>query len=172
MSRAGYALTCLATAAITMGLVTALGSHPPARDNDIIMPAKTFVGLRNAIWARGTLTADWLGYKNNTYSIRCTATGCDVAYAEQIGRNQLSDIQGPVFYEIQSWTEDGDVVAESSGLCDRTTITLSRASQEVLWVSVPINQTEIACKNSDGRVRKATLENSIFWKQPIASRPN
>ena len=49
--------------------------------------------------------------------------------------------------------------------CARITITLDRTTQNVLWVETPINQTEIACKNADSSVRKATLEASLFWRR-------
>jgi hypothetical protein len=55
---------------------------------------------------------------------------------------------------------------EDDALCARITITYDRKSETVLWVETPINQTQIACKNSDNAVRKATIEASLFWQQP------
>jgi hypothetical protein len=57
------------------------------------------------------------------------------------------------------------VVAQDDGLCARITITLERKSETVLWVETPINQTTVACKNADNNIRKATLQESLFWRR-------
>jgi hypothetical protein len=135
-------------------------------DEDIVFPMKIFLGTKDYVAAKGTLTANWIGYKNNTYSILCTPDQCIVAEVEQIGPKQISSIDGPVVYPIKRWTNDDDVVAEDDALCSRITITLDRKTQTVLWVETPINQTAIACKNADDSVRKATLEASLYWRKP------
>lgn len=129
----------------------------------IIFQPKDFYGSAAVIWARGTLIADWLAYKNNTYSIRCTPDRCEVAYVEQIGPNQISEIQGPIYFAIKQWTDDDEIVAQADDLCRRTTITISRTMRKVLWVETPINQTEIACKNSNTSIRKAIMGSPPFW---------
>jgi hypothetical protein len=50
-------------------------------------------------------------------------------------------------------------------MCARIAITFDRATKTVLWVEAPINQTEIACKNADNTVRKATIEASVYWRR-------
>ena len=134
-------------------------------DEDIVFPTKTFLGTKAAVAAKGTLTADWMAYKNNTYSILCVRDECIVANVEQIGPRQLSSVDGPVTYPVKQWTEDGQVVAEDDALCSRITITLDRRTETVLWVETPINQTAIACKNADNTIRKATLEASLYWRK-------
>jgi len=39
-------------------------------DQGIVFPTKTFVGSTRWVGAKGTMTADWVGYKNNTYSTK------------------------------------------------------------------------------------------------------
>jgi hypothetical protein len=134
-------------------------------DEDIAFPMKLFVGERAFVAAKGTLTADWIAYKNNTFSISCDSTECIVASIDQIGPKQVGEIDGPMIYPLKSWSEEDKVVAEGQTLCSRITITLDRKSETVLWVETPINQTAIECKNADSQVRKATLEASLFWRR-------
>jgi hypothetical protein len=134
-------------------------------DEDIVFSYKTFVSTQAYVAAKGTLSGDWIAYKNNAYSILCIPTECIVADLEQIGANQVSDIDGPVVYPIKHWTPDAEVVAEDDALCARITITLDRKTKNVLWVETPINQSEPSCKNVDNNIRKATLEASPYWRR-------
>ena len=150
-------------------LITSAHQDGPS-DQGIVFPTKTFVGSKAWVAAKGTMTADWVGYKNNTYSILCLPEECTVASVEQIGPNQISSIDGPMVYPVKSWTDDGAVVAESVEPCVRITITLDRQTEAVLWVETPVNQSALACKNADGNVRKATLEASLFWRKSTTGR--
>src|SRR5882724_1999196 len=67
------------------------GAKPPY-DQDIVFPIKTFLSTDAYVAAKGTLTADWIAYKNNTYSILCLPEECIVASVEQIGPKQISSI--------------------------------------------------------------------------------
>jgi hypothetical protein len=133
-------------------------------DEDIVFPAKVFLSTEAYVATTGTLTADWIAYKNNTFSILCALQECIVADVAQIGPKQVSSINGPVTYPITRWTKD-EVVAQGDALCARTTITFDRGTKTVLWVETPINQTEIACKNADNTVRKATIETSLYLRR-------
>jgi hypothetical protein len=136
----------------------------PPYDQDIVFPIKTFLSTDAFVAAKGTLTGDWLAYKNNTFSILCLPEECIVADVAQIGPKLISSINGPVTYPVIRWNKD-EVVAQDDALCTRITITFDRKSQTVLWVETPINQTEIACKNADDTVRKATIEASLYWRR-------
>jgi hypothetical protein len=98
-------------------------------DEDIVFPIKTFVGTKAYVAAKGTLSADWIAYKNNTYSILCLPEECIVASVEQIGPKQVGNIEGPVAYPVKRRTTDNDVVAEDDWLCARITITLDRMTK-------------------------------------------
>lgn len=136
-----------------------------SRSDDIVFPIKTFVGTKAYVGAKGTLVADWIAYKNNTVSILCVPDECITAEVDQIGRQQISSIDGPVVYRVKRWTDDDEVVAEDDALCARITITLDRRTEGVLWVETPINQAEIACKSAGTAVRKATLEASLYYRR-------
>ena len=142
-----------------------------APDEDIVFSIKTFLGTKDYVAAKGTLTADWIGYKNNTYSILCLPTDCVVASVEQIGPKQVSSIDGPISYPVIHWTENDEVVAQDDALCARITITLDRKTETVLWVETPINQTTVACKNADNDIHKASLEASLYWQRSKRKQP-
>jgi len=123
-----------------------------------------FEGTEDHVHALGTLTADWIAYKNNTYTIHCDSEQCLVASVEQIGHDHVGWISVQSF-PVKRWTDRGEVVGEDDGLCERTTLTLDRPSKTVLWVETPINQTSMNCARNDGRIRKATLEKSLTWRR-------
>jgi hypothetical protein len=134
-------------------------------DQDIVFPTKVFVGAKKYVAAQGTLSADWMAYKNNTFSFYCDQEACIVVSINQIGPKQIGSMNGPIVYTTKRWTEDDEVVAEDDGPCSRITITLDRKTESVLWVETPINQTALACKNVDDSVRKATLEEPLDWRR-------
>lgn len=168
-----FACTTAAFAGVVIWLIApqllATSQQPPV-DEDIVFPIKTFLGTKAYVAAKGTLSGDWLAYKNNTYSILCVPDECIVANVEQIGPKQISSIDGPVVYPMKRWTDDDEVVAEDNSLCARITITLDRKTKTVLWVETPINQTALSCKNADNNIRKATLEASLYWRQSESRR--
>jgi hypothetical protein len=140
------------------------GDADPQHDRDIIFPHKSFLSVPTYVEVKGTLTAGWIGYKNNTYSIFCLPSGCTVASVEQIGPNQLGDINGPTVYPVVKWTND-TVVAEDEDLCIRTTITIDRTYQTVIWVDVPIHKGTDPCQRFQSiEARTATIESPPFYK--------
>jgi hypothetical protein len=164
-----FGCTTAALAAVVVWFIATQfqrASQQERNDQDIVFPDKVFLATKAYVAAKGTLSADWIAYKNNTYSILCVPEVCIVASVEQIGQKQVGSIDGPVTYPVKHWTQDDDVIAEDDSLCSRITITLDRKAQAVLWVETPINQTTLACKNADNNVRKATLEASLFWRRP------
>jgi hypothetical protein len=162
-----FACTSLVLASVLVWLLTPQFSQNKTEaryDEDIVFPIKTFVSTEAYVAAKGTLVADWIAYKNNTFSILCLPDECIVADVGQIGPKQISSINGPVTYPVIRWTKD-EVVAQDDALCARITITFDRATKTVIWVETPINQTEITCKNADNTVRKATIEASLYWRR-------
>jgi hypothetical protein len=163
-----FACTTAALAVVIVWLVAPqfLATNERGRaDQDIVFPIKVFVGNKKYVAAKGTLSADWMAYKNNTFSFYCDPEECIVASISQIGPNLIGSMDGPTVYTTKRWTEDDQVVAEDDALCSRITITLDRKTESVLWVETPINQTTVACKNADDSVRKATLEASLYWRR-------
>lgn len=132
--------------------------------DEIIFPFKTFIDLPAYVQIRGTLFADWLGYKQNTYSILCTSAECLVASVNQIGSKQVGVIDGPTSYPILKWA-DREIIAQDDDLCARETITIDRVSQTVLFTWIPINQSIEFCQHfKHWEPRSATIENPMFWK--------
>jgi len=138
-------------------------AEQPRPDEDIIFANKLFVNTEAFVYVAGTLTGDWIGYKNNTYSVLCVPQECMVAYAEQIGPRQVGRIDGPTVFPVVNWTAD-EVVASDNSLCAKITITIDRQIETLLWVETPINQTTIECKDADNAIRKATIEDWLFWQ--------
>jgi len=138
-------------------------AEQPRPDEDIVFSRKLFVNTKAFVYVAGTLTADWIAYKNNTYSVLCVPQECMVAYAEQIGPRQVGRIDGPTVFPVVNWTAD-EVVASDNSLCAKITITVDRRTKTLLWVETPINQTTIGCKDADNAIRKATIEDWLFWQ--------
>ncbi len=138
-----------------------------AADDDIIFAAKNFWDNYGAVAISGTLTGDGIAYKNNTHSIWCIEERkeCLITSIEQIGDKQIGSLAYPYSIPVMKWTDYEVVAAEDPGLfaCSRTTITISRKSQTALWVQEPINQTKPACKKSDTKIYKWTIEDSPGW---------
>jgi hypothetical protein len=163
-----FARTTAALAAVVVWLVAPQflrASGQTRADQDILFPIKVFVGTKKYVAAKGTLSADWMAHKNNTFSFYCDHEECIVASISQIGPKLIGSMDGPSVYMTKRWTEDDEVVAEDDDLCSRITITLDRKTESVLWVETPINQATLECKNADSNVRKATLETSLFWRR-------
>jgi len=134
----------------------------------IIFPNKFYYDNDAMVTMSGTLTGKGLGYPNNTYSLVCypESKQCWVSSVQAIGASQIGRMDAPAAYGIKRWTPS-EVVAidEGSFACFKTTITIQRKSQQLLWVEEPINQAQPQCKNADTSVRKYTLEDSPGWKR-------
>jgi len=121
------------------------------------------------VWVVGTLTGDWVAYKNNTYTFLCLPEECWVANIEQVGPRKVSRIDGPTRYPVIRWTPD-EVIASDNTLCSKITITIGRKTQELLWVEMSINQATIQCKNANNAIRKATIETSLYWQRSKSNK--
>src|SRR5580692_11666949 len=67
-------------------------------DQDIVFPMKVSVGTKKYVSAQGTLSADWMAYKNNIFSFYCDQGECIVASISQIGPKQVGSMDGPTVY--------------------------------------------------------------------------
>jgi hypothetical protein len=115
---------------------------------------------------RGTITGDGIGYKYNTSSIFCDKglMECLVYSIEQIGPNLLGSLDGPMSYPIIKWDAYEIIATSGDNDCRKVTISLERKTETALWVEEPINQTRVACKNSENKIYKYTIEDPPFWK--------
>lgn len=157
-------------------ILAAVHTPSSAGDNDdipiadqIIFPFKFFYNVPAYVHVHGTLFADWLAYKQNTYSISCNKSGCLVANINQTGPKMVDEITGPIFYPILKWSDD-EIIVQDDSPCVRETITIDRVAQSVLWTWIPINQSTNGCIDlkklspSSATPRTATIENPMFWK--------
>ncbi len=155
--------------------VLAIGSvtNALASDDYIMFPSKLFDQTDYQIIISGTLTGtdsyqDLSPYfKNNTYGISCTKDRreCLISYVRQIGPNQIGRLD-PYSIPISKWNADVVVAADpaSDFACYRTTITITRKTETVLWVEEPINSSDPHCRNADGKVKIYTIEDSLGSK--------
>lgn len=125
-------------------------------------------GRDEYVYVAGTLTGDGVGYENNTTAITCfrDRMECLTYSIQQIGANQVSRLDSPVMYPVIKW-DAHEIVASGSAdafACRKLTISIARTSQTVVWVEEPINQGAAACKDSEMRVLKWTIEDPPGWK--------
>lgn len=126
---------------------------------DTVKDSLGFVG------ASGTMTGAGIAYPNNTYAIHCVKDRkeCWIASIEQIGPNQIGRLSGPYAYPITRW-DAREIVAQDESLCMRTTLNLLFASQAVVMVEEPINQTSAQCRSASTTIQKYVLDDSMSWK--------
>jgi hypothetical protein len=141
-----------------------------SRNEDVIFGKKFFFDSADnvgegVVSITGTLAGDGVGYKNNTTNISCyrDRMECLVTLVEQIGAHQIGRLESPAFYQITKWS-NFEVVSVSDDPCVKITINLERKSETALWVQEPSNQTSAFCKDSDTKIHKWTIENSLYWQ--------
>jgi hypothetical protein len=91
---------------------------------------------------------------------------CVTLSVDQIGHNQIGRLDAPTAYPITKW-DVGEIVATGPGdtnNCKRITISIGRKTETALWVEEPTNQSTLACKNSESKIYKWTLEDPPTWK--------
>ena len=162
-----------------MGIYWLISREKVPSENDILFSPKAyheseFIVDAGLVYIAGTMTGQGLAYPNNTYSITCyqNRRECLVAYAEAIGGNQIGRMDMPTIYPVVKWS-GYEIVAQDEVTeigCVRVTITIERKTESALWVEEPVNQTKPSCKNSDGKTRKYTIEDSPGWKKIFGNR--
>jgi hypothetical protein len=140
----------------------------------IIFAKKFYYDNSELVTVSGTLTGLGQAYPNNTYSIACfkERTECWLTSVSAIGTQQIGRMDPPYAYEVRKWW-DSEVVAGDNGTlaCIKTTVTIDRKSEQVLWVEEPVNQTKVMCAKSENKTRKFTIENSPGWDKIFGKKP-
>jgi hypothetical protein len=166
---------------LAIGLLSGAGAmiYLEERNKDtsemaIIFAKKLYYDTPDVVTVSGTLTGEGLGYPNNTYSIGCfkDRKECWMTSVQAIGGLQIGRMDSPYAYDVHKWSAY-EVVAGDDGTfgCTKTTITIDRKSQRVLWVEEPVNQTQVMCAKSENRIRKYTIENSPGWTKIFGKNP-
>ncbi len=142
-------------------------------DQQIVFAPKAFHDSSNVVgdgfvYVAGTLTGEGVPYKNNTVAIACykDRMECLTYSLDQIGQNQVGRLGWPTTYPVAKW-DPYQVVASGAADavdCRKTTISIVRKSQTVVWVEEPINQSTASCKDADTRLLKWSVEDSPGWK--------
>jgi hypothetical protein len=155
------------------GIIYLQDRNKDTGEMSIVFAAKNYYESPAVVTVSGTLTGEGLAYPNNTYSIACfqDRKECWMTSVQAIGGEQIGRMDAPYEYEIRKWTPE-EVVAGDDGSfgCFKTTITVERKSQEVLWVEEPVNQTQIMCKKAENKIRKYTIESSPGWKKTFGKK--
>jgi len=132
----------------------------------IVFAPKNYYESTEVVMVSGTLTGGGMAYPNNTYSIACfqDRKECWLTSVQAIGGLQIGRMDAPYEYEVRKWSPY-EVVAGDEGAfaCLKTTITIDRKSQQVLWVEEPVNQTKVMCAKAENTIKKYTIENSPGW---------
>jgi hypothetical protein len=145
-------------------------SDAQCADDEIVFAPKNFADNGAAVGISGTLTGENVLFKNNTVSIWCIKdrAECMIATIAQVTgiRDTVGRLDYPYSIPITKWTGYEVVAADDPMFsCFKTTITIERKSQTALWVEEPINQAKSMCKNSDTKIRKWTIEDSLGEKR-------
>ena len=106
-------------------------------------------GGREDVYITGSLIGDDVGYRVNTWNIRCAKTdmSCRIADVEEIGRRQLGEIN-VADWPVTTWSRTIIVAQDDVGQnsnCARNTITIDRKSKTVRYVSEPANAASDFC---------------------------
>lgn len=148
---------------------------------DIVFPGKNFFnGIgEQLVVVSGSLTGNGVGYKNNTMLISCykSEMQCHTIEIDQIGVNQIGDVGLPSNLTITEWNPS--IISATTGnefdiwSCVKTTINIDRKSEILEWVQVPINQSQLSCKNfHDNKIYKWTIEDPTWMKNFKTSLEN
>jgi hypothetical protein len=160
-----FILGIVVGAAGAFGAVIYFQGQPPKAD-DVLFAHKDFgdnneKGDLAQVSISGTRTGKDETYPNNTYLVNCIYRfkTCFVSDVLQIQSKHIGYMEAEE-YPIVKWN-DYEIVAQkevSSIDCYKTTFTINRKMQTLLWVDEPINQTATSCKSSDTNIRKYTIE--------------
>lgn len=122
-------------------------------DRPWALPTYQFNDIMNGdyVAVTGTLIGNDVGYKQNTFSIRCVKgeSVCRVADVEEIGKDQLGEIN-VTDWDVVTWTDTTiviqDVGADDQTKCAQNSITLNRVGKTVSYDSIAKNSDKEWCK--------------------------
>lgn len=142
----GAALGVVATAAVGLWI----NYEPHGKDERWALPTFMYFELDGGdfVSITGTLNGSDVGYKMNTYQIRCTKSDgeCRIADVEEIGFRQLGEISIDE-WPVTSWN-DTTIVAQSADTtsCNRVVLTINRPAKLVTYTRIPQNVKATYCR--------------------------
>ncbi|MCC8957248.1 hypothetical protein H8B02_28580 [Bradyrhizobium sp. Pear77] len=137
--------------------------------DEIVFAPKSFYDSRTIeggfVSVSGSMVGNGMAYQNNTYGLSCWAElrECFIAQVNQIGPRQIGRIDGPNSIPLVRWSTNQIIAQDDPGDlgCFRTTITIDRTTEKVLWVEEPVNQTKPNRKDAD--VNLENIRSKIRW---------
>ena len=148
------------------------GCNDASKDQAWALPQFQYYESRGFLSITGSLIGDDVGYKNNTWKIICVdgEETCTVADVEEIGRNQLGEINVGKWevtnYNAQTITlDDNDPTS-----CGHSIIIINRVAKTANYTNSPQNQDKDYCKKFNKFVRRKVAETDAWQignpKQP------
>ncbi len=131
-----------------------------------IFDDKRFMNSPDFIYAAGTRTGQGVPFPDNTWAIGCyrEKMQCWTASVEGVSTDscQIGRMEWPTPMPITKWTDQEIVASDetSPALCRKTTLSIDRRSQTVVFVAEPVNITNSLCGGASTTTEKSTLENS------------
>ena len=146
-------------------------------DQDIVLGPKNFYDSTGRpgpeiVYVSGTLTGEGIGYKNNSTFVACYSDQkeCFIYWIEQIGEKHMSSLSPPAIIPIVKWNRIEIVASGSMDIkdCTKVTVSISRTTQDAVWVTEPMNRYKPECEHVDATIYRWHLEDPLFWKNAKA----
>jgi hypothetical protein len=145
-------------------------STQAAKPTVYIFDDKRFMNSPDFVYAAGTRTGQSISYPDNTWAIGCyrEKMECWTASVEGISTDscQIGRVEWPSYMPVTKWTDDVIEAADelSPALCRKTTLSIDRRFQTVVFVVEPLNVTSSLCAGASTTIDKSTLENSRWQR--------
>jgi hypothetical protein len=140
------------------------GCDDSTKDQPWALPEFQYYDAGGFLSITGSLIGDDVGYKNNTWKIICVdgEKTCTVASVEEIGRNQLGEIDvgrwDVTNYNAQTITLDYN----DPSSCGHPMIVINRVARRVSYTSSPMNQDKDWCKKYNKFVHQQTARTNAW----------
>jgi hypothetical protein len=163
-----------------VALALYIGQNKSGADTDIILPDKSIYDnaddVDGFVSIQGTLTGEGLLHTNNVIRIWCyqSKMQCSALHIDQIGNNQIGDIDEPILLSVVKWDRSIIVATDSNATisyypvaCIKTTLNIERSKDgdSGEWIEEPINPTLPECKHTPTAIRKWPIESPPSWKR-------
>jgi hypothetical protein len=132
------------------------------RERQIVFAPKSFSDSARTtgdeyVYVVGTLTGNGITYKNNTMAVACYRDRMEcLTYSVEQRPNQVGSFTTTLRYPVTKWAANEIIATEDTTItdCRKTTITIERESETVLWVEETINQSRARCKDAQTSLLK------------------
>ena len=146
------------------------GIKEASKPVEYVFDTKTFQdagGNTPVVYVAGTRKGDGVLYPANTMQITCYKDRmvCVTNSIEGISSDtcQLGRLDTLEELPVSKWTDYEIVAAEEVGTtgCRKTTVSIARNEQAVVFVDEPVNLTSAFCRGARTSIEKSTVEDRI-----------